>query len=222
MRCFNTFSGLDTAMNTSENINEIAKALSTAQAEMGNAQKNMTNTHFKNSYADLSEVINAVRPALSKAGIAFVQMTAIDGDAMVLHTRLIHTSGQWLESVHPIAKLPANAQAIGAGETYARRYSLAAICGIGQEDDDLADGKSAPVPPALVDQVAIAKSANIRDMLIAALHNAKTIAELEEWRLDSKTKSAAASLHPADKEKLTEAGAAKRSDLNALDQEDPE
>tara|TARA_R110000868_G_scaffold323570_2_gene584522 strand:+ start:5254 stop:5853 length:600 start_codon:yes stop_codon:yes gene_type:complete len=164
-------------MKTSEAVNEIAKALCAAQGEMDNAQKNMTNTHFKNTYADLSEVLNAVRPALSKAGIAFVQMTAIEGDAMVLHTRLIHTSGQWLESVHPIAKLPATPQQIGAGETYARRYSLAAICGIGQEDDDLGDGKkAAPAGAAAIPQ-------KTRESLIAdGTQCAKfSLAALESW-----------------------------------------
>lgn len=129
-------------MNTSETINEIAAALAKAQGEMENATKNAQNPHFKNNYADLAGVLNAVRPVLSKHGVAIWQATSIEGNVMVLHTRLIHSSGQWLESIHPVCALPAKPQEIGSCETYARRYSLAAICGIAQEDDDLSDGKA--------------------------------------------------------------------------------
>lgn len=166
-------------MNTSEQINEIATALAKAQGELQNAAKNATNGHFKNDYADLGEVLGTVRPVLSKHGIALVQMTSIEGGAMLLHTRLIHTSGQWLESVHPVAQLPARAQEIGANETYARRYSLAAICGIAQADDDLGDGKkAAPASaPAPVDQEAR------RKMLIANGEQAAAFSmeALESW-----------------------------------------
>jgi hypothetical protein len=166
-------------MNTSEQINEIATALAKAQGEVENATKNAKNPHFKNDYADLAEVLATVRPVLSKHGIAVVQMTAIEGDAMVLHTRLIHTSGQWLESVHPVSKLPERPQTIGANETYARRYSLAAICGIAQADDDLGDGKkAAPASaPAPVDQEAR------RKMLIANGEQAAAFSmeALETW-----------------------------------------
>lgn len=130
-------------MNTSENINEIAKALASAQLTMENAGKNAVNPHFKNKYADLAEVLNVVRPALAAQGIAFVQLTSTQGEALVLHTRMIHTSGQWIESQYPVCKFPATSQQMGAAMTYARRYSLASICGIAQEDDDLADGKAA-------------------------------------------------------------------------------
>ena len=130
-------------MNTSENINEIAKALATAQAGMENASKNAENGHFKNKYADLAEVLNVVRPALAGQGIAIVQLTSTQGDVLVLHTRLIHASGQWIESEYPVCKLPIAPQQMGAAMTYSRRYSLASVCGIAQEDDDLADGKGA-------------------------------------------------------------------------------
>jgi len=130
-------------MNTSQDINEIAKALAAAQAGMENAGKNAVNPHFKNKYADLAEVLNVVRPALAGQGIALAQLTSTQGDVLVLHTRLIHASGQWIEAEYPVCKLPAAPQQMGAAMTYARRYSLASVCGIAQEDDDLADGKGA-------------------------------------------------------------------------------
>ena len=210
-------------MNTSEQINEIAMALAKAQGEMENATKNAKNPHFKNEYADLAEVLATVRPVLSKHGIAIAQMTGIEGNAMVLHTRLIHTSGQWLESVHPIAQLPERPQVIGANETYARRYSLAAMCGIGQADDDLGDGKNAAqaaAPPRKQgkeqENINVEYSASIHDMLIGAAHEAKNVQELDEWRELSSTKAAAKKLTPEHLASVKDAVVTRRSDLQAL------
>ena len=56
-------------MNTqSENINELAAALSKAQGSMQNAVMNRTNPHFKSKYADLSSVLDAIRAPLSASG----------------------------------------------------------------------------------------------------------------------------------------------------------
>lgn len=156
-------------MNTSEHINEIAKALASAQLTMENAGKNAVNPHFKNKYADLAEVLNVVRPALAAQGIAIVQLTSTQGDALVLHTRMIHNSGQWIESEYPVCKFPATSQQMGAAMTYARRYSLASVCGIAQEDDDLADGKgTAPVaaPKKTVGTVSRADDEAARQMMV--------------------------------------------------------
>jgi hypothetical protein len=49
---------------------------------------------------------------------------------------LMHDSGEWICSIagSPISKN--NPQGVGDAVTYLRRYSLAAISGLGQEDDD--------------------------------------------------------------------------------------
>jgi hypothetical protein len=49
---------------------------------------------------------------------------------------LCHESGEFISSVcsSPVSKQ--DAQGIGSAITYLRRYSLAAMCGIAQEDDD--------------------------------------------------------------------------------------
>ena len=131
-------------MNTSEQINEIATALAKAQGEMTNPTFNKTNPHFKSSYADLSSVLNAVRPALAKNGIALMQMTGMEEAGVVLYTRLTHISGQWIESVYPVTASGKH-QEIAAALTYAKRLSLSAIAGVAGEDDD--DGNEADKVP---------------------------------------------------------------------------
>jgi len=124
-------------MNTSEQISELAAALAAAQGAMKNAVMNRTNPHFKSRYADLAAIWDAARQPLSANGLAVVQ-TIGDG---VLHTRLLHTSGQWIASEHPLP-MAGRPQEIGSALTYARRYSLSALIGIAADEDDDANAAS--------------------------------------------------------------------------------
>ena len=131
-------------MRTSEAINEIAAALAKAQGGMKNAALNKVNPHFKSKYADLAGIRDAVIPALTGNGIAMVQtLEATVEGVHYLSTRLVHTSGQWIESVCPIPN-GGDMQKMGSAITYARRYSLSAICGIAADEDDDANEASKP------------------------------------------------------------------------------
>lgn len=136
-------------MRTSESIAALAADLARAQAELKNATYNSTNPHFKNKYADLAQLRDCTAPILAKHGLSIVQGTTysneIGGPEFVLATRLLHKSGEWLESLYPI---PIDkSQIMGSAITYARRYSLAAMCGIAGEPDD--DGEATRMPPAM-------------------------------------------------------------------------
>jgi hypothetical protein len=123
-------------MNKSESIAAISAAIAKAQNEVENASKNAKNPHFKSKYADLAELLNTVRPVFSSHGLAIVQMPSfVDGIASV-ETMISHSSGEWISSIcsSPVGKQ--DAQGVGSAITYLRRYSLAAMCGIAQEDDD--------------------------------------------------------------------------------------
>lgn len=126
-------------MLQSESINELAKALATAQGKMKAAAFNKTNPHFKNKYADLTAVIDAARAPLSESGLAWSQTPEMQDGAFCLVTRLMHSSGQWIAGQYP---LPAQAtpQQLGSALTYAKRYSLAAIIGMSSDEDDDAEG----------------------------------------------------------------------------------
>jgi hypothetical protein len=125
-------------MRTSEALDQLATALAKAQSEMKNAKLNATNPHFKNKYANLAEIRDAVTPALTKYGIAVVQGTDTDSNNIVVFTRLIHASGQWIESRFPIPY--DKPQTMGSGITYGRRYTLAAVTNIAADEDD--DGEA--------------------------------------------------------------------------------
>jgi hypothetical protein len=124
-------------VKTSETIGKIAAALLKAQRQITFAVKDAKNPQFKSTYADLASVIDACKPALNEAGIVFVQMAEpCDPGMLALSTRLIHESGEWIESTATCATAKADAQSFGSATTYLRRYSLAAAVGLYQDDDD--------------------------------------------------------------------------------------
>jgi hypothetical protein len=133
-------------MNQSPTIGALAAALAKAQAAFKPALKDASNPFFKSRYCDLSGAIDAVRDALSTNGLALVQSTDA-GDKLVLHTTLLHSSGEWISGTYPITAVKTDPQGIGSPVTYARRYSLMALLGIAAEDDDgeAAHGRTAKV-----------------------------------------------------------------------------
>lgn len=123
-------------MTTSEQIGEIAKALASAQGEIQPAVKDTDNPFYKSSYADFNSIREACRAPLSKYGIALVQGLSCHDGAVHVTTRLIHVSGQWISSVASSVPKDFSPQGIGSASTYLRRYSLSAMVGISQYDDD--------------------------------------------------------------------------------------
>ena len=123
-------------MNKSESIASLAAALAKAQGEMENAGKNSVNPHFKSKYADLAEILNTVRPVLSKHGLAVTQFPAFEGGTAHVETILTHASGEWMSGTCSAPVQKSDPQGVGSALTYLRRYSLAAVCGLAQEDDD--------------------------------------------------------------------------------------
>jgi hypothetical protein len=130
-------------MEKSEHINELAAALSKLQGEVVDAHKNKKGYGY--NYAELSGVLDILRPLLSKYGIAVVQLPGFDQEKVRLETVFIHSSGQWISSTIEMGvekgKGMSLAQSIGSVITYARRYGLAAMGGITQTDNDAAVDK---------------------------------------------------------------------------------
>ena len=130
-------------MRTSDSIAKIASALAKALPAVQNATKDATNPHFRSDYATLQAVIGTTKPVLAEHGIVALQGPGWEGDKCTLTTRFLHESGEWIETTAgtPVSKM--DPQGVGSAITYLRRYSLAAMAGIGQEDDD---GNAASAP----------------------------------------------------------------------------
>jgi len=120
----------------SEQINELAGALTKAQGQMKGAAKSAENPYFKSKYADLSSCWDAIREPFSANGLSVVQLTEQSPDMVVVETILMHSSGQWIAGKLSMKPVKTDPQSIGSCLTYARRYGLCAITGIAPEDDD--------------------------------------------------------------------------------------
>src|SRR5690554_4987954 len=128
-------------MRKSESIKNIALALSKFQSEVENPKNTADNPYYKSKYAPLQDVLNTVRPLLSKHGLSIIQNPAGDGERISIHTMLVHESGEWIEFEPLVLKAEKiTPQGAGSAITYGRRYALSSVLGISSEDDD--DGNS--------------------------------------------------------------------------------
>lgn len=127
----------------------LAAALAAAQAEYPKIPRSVEVTVIHRDgrkhtwrYAPLDTILSVILPVLSRHELALTQIV----DSTTLVTRLVHVSGDAVESEMPLpdpdlAKI--SNQEYGAIITYRRRYSLEALLGLAASDDDdanVADG----------------------------------------------------------------------------------
>ena len=216
-------------MKQSESIKELAAALSKVQGQLTFAKKDNANPFFKSKYADLASVWESCRTLLSENGLSIIQFPSgyrtdihkvNDKDTaehlMSLMTIITHESGEWMSQEMTVPVTKADAQGAGSCITYMRRYSLAAVVGVYQDDDD---GNSASSPkeslapkerPAIltaeelnkINELAIDTATDISN--IAKFYGKKDIKEVERLHyakiIEQLEKKIAKSLHNEDKE----------------------
>ena len=129
-------------MRTSETINDIATSLARAQGRMSVAVFDSKNPAFRSNYASFTAVVSAVREPLTAEGIAFLQSVVSTPDTVMVITRLIHTSGQWIETDGPFIPVSKHdAHGTMSATTYAKRGSLSVALSLPADEDD--DGNAA-------------------------------------------------------------------------------
>ena len=135
-------------MKSSATLAAISPALVAALGELRGVAKDSKNPHFKNDYASLEAVIETARPVLASHGLAFMQgLGEYVGGAMTVSTRILHESGEWIESDFQMPVAKSDPQGTASASTYARRYSLMGILGLPAVDDD-GEAATAPVRAA--------------------------------------------------------------------------
>jgi len=142
-------------MRTSESIDQICAALVEFQTMVKDASKDAQGYNYR--YATLPHLLALIRPDASACGLAHAQTANGDAVNVGVTTRLMHTSGQWIEDDLSmgvtVGRGMSAAQAAGSVISYCRRYSLLTIYGISQADDD-AEVEDAEITPATDDQYA--------------------------------------------------------------------
>ncbi len=132
-------------------IDKLAEALAKAQGKIKAPTKNriVDFTHngkrTKYSYADLADVIDAVRAPLSENGLSLIHILEQSDQGFGMRTALLHSSGQKIETWYPLPNPSTmRPQEFGSSITYGRRYSVSLLIGIASEEDD--DGAAAAAP----------------------------------------------------------------------------
>ncbi len=182
-------------MSTSAEIGKIAEALSKAQGEMKNPEKNKTakiptkaGGQYSYNYADLPSTFDTVRAVLSKNGLSHTSSTHLHDPAgpTVLTVRLMHASGQWIESGLPLAP-NSDPKLVAASMTYYRRYLFNGLVGISGDDDidndvdDVSDRTKAPVKPKPVSAGVIISTNLVSEPQIKRMF---AIASKTDWKTD--------------------------------------
>jgi hypothetical protein len=158
-------------MNTTPTIGALAAALAKAQGSMRAASLDRVNPHFKSRYATLASIIDSARDSLAINGLSVVQGTSLVDGRLVVTTRLMHSSGEWIEDSISIKPMADTAQALGSAITYGRRYSYASMLGIVSDDDD--DGEQATSKPKPAKPAQVARGASVSDEATQVISDAK-------------------------------------------------
>jgi hypothetical protein len=103
-----------------------------AKQEIEAVKKNAKNPHFKNNYADINAIIEAVEPVLLKYNLILIQPIQ-DGKvfSMIVDCETGISVDSWMD-LPPIT----DPQKIGSAVTYFRRYTLQSLLSLQAEDDD--------------------------------------------------------------------------------------
>lgn len=102
--------------------------------------KDGVNPHFKNRYSTLDEVLSKVAEPLEKLGVLILQVPIKEGLETILYDTEDDT---YINSLVPYTGV-ADMQKLGGAITYARRYALVSMLGLGEDDDD---GNTASAKP---------------------------------------------------------------------------
>ena len=171
-------------MKMSENVKELAEALSKFQGEVTNPKNTAKNPQFNSRYAPLQDILALTRPLLSKQGLSVLQNTTGDLENVTISTMLLHSSGQFMETEPFILKgeqtarggaKVLNVQGAGSMITYIRRYQITAILGLASEDDD--DGNHASKKNDIKEDTSLVTIDQTKTQVIRALADKKGVKE---------------------------------------------
>ena len=121
-------------VKTSEiKMDTIYVSLCKLQSQLTTVEKTRQGFNFK--YADLSDIWAMIRKPLAANNFSLVQLVqTIDGRNYII-TKLIHVSGEMIESQTLIEFTAKKFQEVGSSHTYYRRYALSAMLGIVSDED---------------------------------------------------------------------------------------
>jgi hypothetical protein len=116
--------------------NNIYSALAACAAVIENAVSNKKNEHFKNHYADLAAVREAVTKPLAEQGLFIMHEMAFVESKPYCKSMVVHTSGESIHTLIPLLFDKQDMQSIGKALTYAKRQGICMLLNLAHEKDD--------------------------------------------------------------------------------------
>lgn len=115
-------------MKTSESTKNLNLAMFKFQGIMPRIKRNSKNSHFKSTYVEWDDLVDAVVPYLQQCGLYFEQEVIEAEGYIAVSTRIVHAQSDEFKQYEPVriketAQGNANHTA-GSSITYAKRYSL--------------------------------------------------------------------------------------------------
>ena len=167
-------------IETSADTAKLDAALAKAQGEFPAAIKDSNNPAFKTKYADLSAIMEAIRPALAKHGLSLTQWPVHSEDNRVhMVTRIAH-AGEWIRGTFSMPCDKQNAHGYGSIITYLRRYCAGSCLGVITDlDDDGNAASSRPTPPPAKAEPA-KPAESLADTILRRFNEADTAAAFQE------------------------------------------
>lgn len=202
-------------MQTSEQIDKLSTALFALQGKLEpiTRSKVVKTGKYEFRYAPLDAITEVLKPLMQAQGLMIAQ--AVDAD--VLTTRLMHTSGQWMQSETFLNREHASMQGFGGEVTYKRRYALSALLGIVSDEDtdvpkvtargaltDAFDALSTRKQNMVLDLAEVIKEKHANGQEVSAYEEYQSLSDNEEimalWSvLPSNVRSSIKKLAEADK-----------------------
>lgn len=128
---------------------EFHKALLALHGDIDAMTKDESNPFFKSKYVPLNKMLKILKPTMQKHGFILSQPTDVangpNGLQNVVFSIIVHAPTGVSESAKLGLPELNDLQKLGGAITYARRYTLSALLGLIEEDDDgnFSSGKTA-------------------------------------------------------------------------------
>ena len=116
---------------------EFIDALRSAQEWMQHPIDNSSSTLFgSHTYADYETVVDTVKPYLNKNGLIFQHISHLMEGGACIETKIIGHGSEISSGPIFIPSTKRDAHGFAGAITYAKRYSLSLVCGVGDTKDD--------------------------------------------------------------------------------------
>ena len=116
---------------------ELNAALAAAQAEFEIARKSQEDNYYHMRYENLSDIVEASRPYLSKNGLSVTfSIEHRDDSGVLLTCNLLHSSGQSMTSAIRLLPSKNDPKSLASEVSFMKRILYAGITGVVADDED--------------------------------------------------------------------------------------